>query len=300
MAAKRRNMFHKNKKQETTEIDPLLAPFAKTAGRLRSRVDLLLVLEDQSPTKARDARLNPNVSPAPLVHKCRNAECREELTFRTALREGIQNVAAWYLPHMGAFHFAGALSRSWWGGERRLPRVPVHRRPGLPGGMEQPLSRCVGVEASAEVGTAALPSIPGSLGLGRLSQPPIPPSAEFRPGCCRQGPLCSRTTSYLPLNPQTPAPSLARAKNHKKHHSKIRTKALSGRPRASHEGERGGGRHWALASPLSRARGGGAVPPPLLYPAAIRHSHYLRYKAPLPPRGQASLAGYCVVEEDLT
>ncbi|KAL1115938.1 hypothetical protein AAG570_005433 [Ranatra chinensis] len=191
--------------------------------------------------------------------------------------------------------------------------------------MEQPLSRCVGLEASAEVGTAALPSIPGSLGLGRLSQPPIPPSAEFRPGCCRQGPLCSRTTSYLPLNPQTPATSLAR-KNYqqKPNHTKRALQRLSGRPRASHEvscleptctphsarrrgpraspvylGREGGGRHWALAPPLSRARGGGAVPPPLLYPAAIRHSHYLRYKAPLPPRGQASLAGYGVVEEDL-
>ncbi|KAL1139222.1 hypothetical protein AAG570_006208 [Ranatra chinensis] len=95
----------------------------------------------------------------------------------------------------------------------------------------------------------------------------------------------------------------ARQKSQQNKPHKIRTKALSGRPRASHEvcrfeptctphsarrrgpraspvylGREGGGRHWALASPLSRARGGGAVPPPLLYPAAIRHSHYLRYR----------------------
>ncbi|KAL1141024.1 hypothetical protein AAG570_000950 [Ranatra chinensis] len=170
---------------------------------------------------------------------------------------------------------------------------------------------------------------PAGLGLLRRrveEGPDLPanPEAAAHPGAagrvpCVAGrpPTCHSAPKHRQLHSR--APKITKKKPHK-----IRTKALSGRPRASHEvcrfaptctphsarrrgpraspvyvGREGGGRHWALAPPLSMARGGGAVPPPLLYPAAIRHSHYLRYKAPLPPRGQASLAGYCVGEEDL-
>ncbi|KAL1131221.1 hypothetical protein AAG570_010839 [Ranatra chinensis] len=91
----------------------------------------------------------------------------------------------WVVPKPAASDVTGTQFYSQAGGGGGSVESPVYRYADVRaflGALEQPLSRRRGVEASAGVGTAALPSVPGSLRLGRLSQPPIAPSAEFRPG----------------------------------------------------------------------------------------------------------------------